>query len=133
MAERNGDMVAFVRARLDEEEGLARAAGSATWQSPPDRPGEVHDGTGGIAFSPKTEGFDDHIARQDPVRTLRRVMADKVLLDEYAAVAGLDADSPAPDFPSGRAVGLGFAVRQLAAEYSDHADYTASWLPRFTH
>jgi hypothetical protein len=54
-----------------------------------------------------------------------------VLLGEYVEVAELDTDRPAQDFRSGRAVGLGFAVRQLAAEYAGHPDYQARWLPRF--
>ncbi|WP_033230488.1 DUF6221 family protein, partial [Streptomyces graminis] len=55
----------------------------------------------------------------------------RVLVGEYVEVAGLDTDRPAQDFRSGRAVGLGFAVRQLAAEYAAHPDYQARWLPRF--
>ncbi|MEV7683931.1 DUF6221 family protein [Streptomyces sp. NPDC088341] len=127
----NACLVAFVRARLDEEERIAREAGGDTWRCPPELPGEVHDRAGGISFSVRTSGYDLHIARQDPSRTLRRVEMSRVLLDEYADVAGMDTDRPAHDFPSGRAVGLGFAVRQIAAEHARHPDYRAKWLPRF--
>ncbi|QIQ00972.1 DUF6221 family protein [Streptomyces liangshanensis] len=132
MTEHNADLVAFVRARLDDEERLAEAAGGAGWHHPPGSSGEVHDSLGAIAFSVRTRGFDEHIARQDPARTLRRIGSSRVLLDQYVPLAGLDVDSPASDYASGRAVGLGFAVRQLAAEHADHPDYRASWLPRFT-
>ncbi|MEU3185379.1 DUF6221 family protein [Streptomyces sp. NPDC006923] len=132
MSNDQATMVAFVRARLYEEEQIAKAAGGDTWWSPPDLPGEVHDELGGIAFAVKTRGYDTHIARQNPASTLRRIEASRVVLDEYAAVAELDTDTPAHDYPSGRAVGLGFAVRNMAAEYADHPDYRASWLPRFT-
>lgn len=76
-------------------------------------------------------GFDQHIAFQDPARTMRRIETSRVLLNEYAEVAGLDTDRPDQDFRSGRAVGLGFAVRQLAAEHAGHPGYRARWLPRF--
>ncbi|MFI5756884.1 DUF6221 family protein [Streptomyces sp. NPDC051569] len=125
-------MVAFVRARLDEEDRIARAAGGDSWRTPPDLPGEVHDRVGGIAFSVRMRGYEHHIARQDPSRTLRRIETNRVIVDEYAEVAALDTDSPAEDRPSGRAVGLGFAVRQMAAEHADHPEYKASWLPRYS-
>jgi hypothetical protein len=131
MTDHNADLVAFVRARLDEEALLAEAAGGAGWRSPPELPGEVHDSLGAIAFSVRTRGYDHHIARQDPARTLRRIASSRVLLDQYVPVAALDVDYPASAYASGRAVGLGFAVRQLAAEHADHPDYKASWLPRF--
>jgi hypothetical protein len=124
-------LIAFVRARLGEEERLAHAAGGDLWWTPGDLPGEIHGGSGVIAFSVKTERYDTHIARQDPARTLRRVAASRVIVDEYAEVAGLDIDAAAADYPSGRAVGLGFAVRQMAAQYASHDDYRARWMPRF--
>lgn len=125
------DMLAFVRARLDEEEQVARAAGGERWRCPPEAPGEVHDRSGGISFSVRTQGYDRHIALQDPARTLRRIETSRVLLGEYAEVAHLDVDRPEHDFQSGRAVGLGFVVRQMAAEHAGHGDYQARWLPRF--
>lgn len=127
----NEALIAFVQARLDEEEQIARNGGSDTWRCPPDRPGEVHSSTGPIAFSMKDYGYDHHIAHQDPAQTLRRIETTRVLLGEYAEVAGLDLDRPARDFPSGRAVGLGFVVRQIAAEHAGHSDYRVKWLPRF--
>ncbi|MCG7524675.1 DUF6221 family protein [Streptomyces sp. OfavH-34-F] len=129
----NSDLVAFVRARLDEEEDLARAAGGERWRCPTDVPGEIHDRSGAIAFTLRAHGhdYDRHIARQDPARTLQRIETHRVLLDEYAEVAALDVDRPQRDFASGRAFGLGFAVRQLAAENAGHPDYQVKWLPRF--
>ncbi|MFH8514715.1 DUF6221 family protein [Streptomyces gelaticus] len=127
----NSDMIDFVRERLADEERIAQAAGGDSWRCPADVPGEVHDRSGAIAFSVRNLGFDQHIALQDPARTLRRIETSRVLLNEYAEVAHLDTDRPEHDFPSGRAVGLGFAVRQLAAEHAGHPGYRARWLPRF--
>ncbi|WP_326768944.1 DUF6221 family protein [Streptomyces sp. NBC_01591] len=127
----NSDMIDFVRERLAEEERIAQAAGGDGWRCPADVPGEVHDRSGAIAFSVRNLGFDQHIALQDPARTMRRIETSRVLLNEYAEVADLDTDRPEHDFRSGRAVGLGFAVRQLAAEHAGHPGYRARWLPRF--
>lgn len=127
----NSDLVAFVRARLDEEEQTAREAGGEGWRCPAEVPGEIHDRGGAIAFTLRTHGYDHHIARQDPARTLQRIETNRVLLDEYTEVAALDTDRPQRDFASGRAFGLGFAVRQMAAEHAGHPDYQVKWLPRF--
>jgi hypothetical protein len=130
MTEPNRDLVAFVRARLHEEEQLARAAGGDSWRSTREHPGEVHDPAGGIVFCVRTRSFDEHIAHQDPARTLLRIVASRVILDEYAEVAAKDTDVPGDDYASGRAVGLGFAVRNMAAEHPGHPEYRAAWLPR---
>ncbi|MEV7422093.1 MULTISPECIES: DUF6221 family protein [unclassified Streptomyces] len=127
----NAALMAFVRARLAEEEALARAAGADSWRCPPDLPGEVHDANGTVAFTLKGFGYDRHTAYQDPARTLRRIETSRVLVDEYEEVAELDVDRPDQTFRAGRAVGLGFVVRQLAAEHAGHPEYKAGWLPRF--
>lgn len=127
----NAKLVAFVREGLDEETQIAKGAGGDFWRCPSGLPGEVHDRTGGVAFSVRTLRYDQHIARQDPARTLRRIERSRVLLDEYADVADMDTDRPAHDFRSGRAVGLGFVVRQMAAEHADRPGYQVKWLPRF--
>ncbi|MGW2086140.1 DUF6221 family protein, partial [Streptomyces sp. NPDC001880] len=101
----NSDMIDFVRERLAEEERIAQAAGGDSWRCPADVPGEVHDRSGAITFSLRNLGFDQHIALQDPARTLRRIETSRVLLDEYAEIADLDTDRPEHDFGSGRAVG----------------------------
>ncbi|MEU0374653.1 DUF6221 family protein [Streptomyces sp. NPDC006283] len=127
----DADMVSFIDARLTEEEQVAWDAGGASWRCPADLPGEVHDRTSAIAFTVRGAGYDRHIALQDPARTLARIETSRVLLGEYVQVADRDSDRPDNDFASGRAVGLGFAVRQLAAEYAWHPGYKAKWLPRF--
>ncbi|MFD3486539.1 DUF6221 family protein [Streptomyces sp. NPDC058665] len=127
----NAKLVAFLMAGLDMEAQIAKGAGGDFWRCPSGLQGEVHDRTGAVVFSVRELGYDQHIARQNPARTLRRLERSRVLLDEYAKVADMDTDRPGNDFPSGHAVGLGFAVRQMAAEHADRLGYQAKWLPGF--
>ncbi|QIQ01892.1 DUF6221 family protein [Streptomyces liangshanensis] len=153
----NADLVAFVRARLDEREAVARAARPTTadptaghWvaahprASPQDEPdpdltvvgAQEPDGREWIVAEAgrgeRSPAIAMFIADHDPDAVLRRVVADRVMLDAYADLAHLDVDGNSYDYPSGQAVGLGFAVRHLAALDAGHPDYQATWLPRFT-
>lgn len=95
------DLVAFLRARLDEDEQTARAAadetGIAAWVGS-DESGHAwryqhggvwgdHDGL--CSEAPYVVGTDlrqvqDHIARHDPARVLAEVDAKRRMVDEYA-------------------------------------------------
>lgn len=152
------DLVAFVRARLDEREATARAARPTTteptaghWVAahPLSSPEEQPDTDLTVVGAQETDGREwivaeagrgkrspaiaIFIADNDPDAILRRIAVDRVVVDQYADVADLDTDSTAYDYPSGRAVGLGFTVRHLAALDAEHPDYQASWLPRFAN
>lgn len=103
------DVVEFLKARLDEDEAAAKAAG---WEHPcpPCRSGQwqcvgvrhlrydngagedvrVIDTTGGpamwheqISVRADNGGVADHIARHDPARVLREVAAKRKVLDEH--------------------------------------------------
>jgi hypothetical protein len=90
------DLVAAIRAAIDEDERVARAADRRSrFEDPNDssswyyRDGEVRsrNGDGLIAagaFGDDTLGleFGEHIARFDPDRTLRRAAAHRKILDE---------------------------------------------------
>ena len=124
----NARMAAFVRARLDEAERDARAAKPGPWHA---------DGGSVYATHPVDEVVDytesaDHIARQDPARTLRRIAMQRELLDAYLEVADLDTPAAAYDYPHGHSIGLGLAVRQMAREHEDHPDYRPAWSQGFT-
>jgi hypothetical protein len=116
------DLVAFLAARLDEDEAAARAAlsqsaeeGTAWWFDDvgPETPREFH------------------VARHDPARVLREVEARREILNRYAR--GLAGDLP--EWKAGRElIEAGLAIlravlRDLAAVYSDHPDYRAEWKP----
>ncbi|MEU0370627.1 DUF6221 family protein [Streptomyces sp. NPDC006283] len=132
-------LVQFVRERLDYDEQLARWAEgqSPAWyaSSASDEPNNpdracVVNGKDESITGDTDAGYADHIRTHDPERTLLRVAADRSLVEAYADVADLDTDDPEPSFASGRAVGLGIAVRALAALHSGHRDYQSTWAPR---
>src|SRR5262249_21548497 len=110
-------LVAFLRARLDEDEAGAKAA------SP---------GLGWIRHSLDRGDIDAaadeaHVVRHHPARVLREVEAKRAILDRHAycqrhgGVPGnehLDAD------------GLeDYVLLPLAAIYRDHPDYRQEWKP----
>ncbi|MFD3917292.1 DUF6221 family protein [Streptomyces sp. NPDC058603] len=145
-----GDLVAFVRARLDEDEQVARSTCTPPdWhQGPGDDPEWTTDEMvlmwppefhtpyeqdkhwRGLTADPA--GLAAHIARHDPAHVLRRIARDRAVLDAYEEVADMDTDNAEPEYAYGRAVGLGYAVRQMATEHDGHPDYKTSWNSGFT-
>jgi hypothetical protein len=129
------DLVAFLRARLDEDEAAARAVedNSAPWDGQWEADGNhalrtyngwvlATAGTPGGEFPP---GVLAHIARHDPARVLREVEAKRAIVDAYA---GTDGGSPR-DRDRGRWDALNAAVSALATVYRDHPDYDEAWKP----
>jgi hypothetical protein len=100
------DLISFVRARLDEDEAAARDA--APFYADRDLVAEMVE-----------EGFDaevpEHAQRHDPARALREVAAKRAILVMYADARW---DLARED-----------VVRELAAVWSDHADYRQEWAP----
>jgi hypothetical protein len=120
------EQVAFLAARLDEDETSAKLAAreGGTWtQDDPARfPGSISSLGGPVVYD---EGAPDenqapHIVRFDPNRMLRDVAADRQLL---AAWQQAEAATPASAWESDYAQALERAVRIRAAVYSDHPDY----------
>lgn len=109
------DLIAFVRARLDEDEAAARKADEM--------------GAGVWALAPHF-----HTARHSPARVLREVAAKRAILADHHVHVSLDGsrrwcerccddqllqdDSYCP------------TLRALAFVWSDHPDYRAEWAPR---
>jgi hypothetical protein len=146
------DMVAFLKARYDEEE--ATAGSSRTWkvehhdcaepewdpctEQPCPYAAECAEGTCGHASVVGSDGMRiypegghtaleaEHIARWDPARVLREVEAKRKILDALQeAEAALDRGYT--DLVRGSQLTLLRACRFLAAVYSDHPDYDQSW------
>lgn len=130
------DLIAFMKARLDEDEAIATAAAQFGTDGFSGRPqwinqyGMVVDATdsdwaivdlGGTAVS--GEPVYAHIARHDPARTLREVAADRALLAEYDELAnGLSAYM----YMAGALEGI---IRYRVTVWSDHPDYRDEWRP----
>jgi hypothetical protein len=122
------DLVEFLRARLDEDEAVARAAAPPPWNA---FIGSVTSGA-----PPNDEEFCDlippgeskgddasaaHIARHDPARVLREVEAKRQIVErcerELRDYVGTGAQAALPYL----------LLRALARPYADHPDYDSAW------
>ena len=120
-------IVAFAKARLDEDEAVAkRAAACALVQ----REGyEAGDWSWLQSYGqpqPEQVALIDHQARFDPARVLRDVEAGRRLLDAYLRT---EQAVPAESWESDYTQALGQAVRFRAAVWRDHPEYDQSWAP----
>jgi len=148
------EIVEFLRARLDEDEQVARAAlgraaffgNTGEWIAD-----QVRDPNGPIplifalsgagartqvadlshAHDPDERGT--HIARHDPARVLREVEAKRRIIERYEADR---ADFQRHDgyqrnaaMSAARMEISEQALRALAAAYSDHSEYQPHWKP----
>lgn len=121
------DLVEWLRARLDEDEALARRCRGERWE---------REGTEWVFGVPSADTiwFDhsyphvgDHIARWDPARVLAEVEAKRSLLAAYdEARAYYSANRSAP---AGEVHGLWTAVKFSALPYADQPGYRDEWRP----
>jgi hypothetical protein len=137
MAAMSEDLVAFLHARIEEDEALATSGESWTVFDE-----SVH-GTRRVDVDFSIERVvactrawrAEHIARHDPVRVLAEVAAKRQLL-VVCETAKRNADLPDPEggyppavFVNGYASALDHAVRLAALPYADHPDYRQEWAP----
>ena len=140
------DLAAFLAARLDEDEAVARRAASESPWSVSDtnddgtrdvNPAEAPDGLWHGEVALHIAGNDaTHIARHDPARVLREAEAGRALLAAYIkAEAALprgqrdDWEDSAVACAHGKVDGLRAAVAIRAAVYSGHPGYDPAWAP----
>ncbi|MFI2287543.1 DUF6221 family protein [Streptomyces niveus] len=111
------DLVAFLRARLDQGEQAAHATewcaatrGFNGWdaQRIDDDTWEVRS-HGAVLATNLEQGDVEHIARHDPARVLREIQAHRTTVDEYG-------------------IALGVCPR-IAAVRADHPDCMEAWRP----
>ncbi|MFI8439905.1 DUF6221 family protein [Streptomyces rochei] len=141
------DLVQWLRAQLDEDERIARAAGGAAWEELPVS-GWVH--TSPLPSSEwQPPGYDHHVASapvvedrahivaNDPARVLREVDAKRKIIDQctyWNERATSEAVDP-PKFPQpGLDLGLLLdamnpVLRLLAEPYADRPGYREEWRP----
>ncbi|MBT2385616.1 DUF6221 family protein [Streptomyces sp. ISL-11] len=136
-------LVAFLRARLDEDEQTARAAQPAPWVR--------HDHVAGVHANDATDerpygsavadcrrvpgGYGvtnaEHIVRHQPARVLADVAARRAVLDLYEEPEASDAlpDSVNRFTSSIQRHVIGEVLPHLALPYADHPDYREEWRP----
>jgi hypothetical protein len=129
------DLVAFLNARLDEDEAAARAAAPGVLSG--------RDAAGWCeVLLAKGIGADDegakHIARHDPGRVLREVAAERAILGFYLEPPNgfrsgnievlTGAESGSSGGPRLRTV-IEAITLDLAAIWSDYRDYDPAWAP----
>lgn len=136
------DLIAFLRARLDEDEQTARSTTAGPWTVKPVMYGSPDDGWGEpTAFEVVSEerdvvmhqlheggGIDHlddaiHIARHDPARVLREVEAKRVVLQQRERLEAICSD----DWTGLDAVEE--ILKAFAAAYCDHPGYRDDWRP----
>jgi hypothetical protein len=128
------DLIAFLAARLDENEALAKAAQAPSPWKAADHESDhwiVTDATGEpLIYDEGTPSLEEaaHIARHDPARSLRDVEADRKLIVAYRQTLSVPPTNEQVDQTAWR-LALEFALQLRAAVYSDHPDYRPEWAP----
>jgi hypothetical protein len=119
------DLVAFLNARLDEDEEAAKASVMPEWMI--SESGEFGYIVAAVGTETTGESIADawqedvavHIARHDPARVLREVEAKRAMLAELTRWPF--------DYRPGCNDPIRLFVHLLAAPYSDHPDWRAQW------
>jgi hypothetical protein len=126
------DLIAFVTARLDEDEAAAYKAAGGLYRGADGRfggrphwsalgHGIVADAAdpdwGVVDLGPciDDDALAEHIARHDPARVLREVAAKRQLMEEISSRSSQDVAE--------------IYLAALAAIYSDHPDCRPEWKP----
>ncbi|WP_238741501.1 DUF6221 family protein [Kitasatospora sp. A2-31] len=148
--------MAFLRARLDEDEEAARAAAepeswvqinrdlmpswSLQWWADPDVVAVVADETSAHPVAITPDGMEErdaearaaHIARHDPARVLAEVDAKRRILSRYTSAVEDSAEDAEGYYDENRAEDarqLRPVLRLLALPYAGHPGYRPEWAP----
>ncbi|MFI8531784.1 DUF6221 family protein [Streptomyces aquilus] len=135
------DLVQWLRAQLDEDERIARAAASVRgpdwWFEGyfEDMDGQVLAGmvldrgssaVRSLAMTTRSDAEGEHAVRHDPARVLRQVDAERRLLDVHALNGWVcdtcDNGEVEQTFPC-------LTLRLLALPYADRPGYREEWRP----
>ena len=132
-------IVAFVEARIADDERIARDAATGTsWGGMKTGPewvalrGAVEDAeSGGTIVHDEgmpTSAQAEHIARHDPARALRDVAAKRLLFAKQAPV--IDGTQSSWTWFEGSESEPEKVMQVLALPYADHPDYDPTWAPK---
>jgi hypothetical protein len=122
-------LVEFLRARLDEDEAVAREVPkpyvSGNWiVEDTFYEGMILVDRHGVAEENETTR---HMTRWSPARVLADVKAKRAIVRDYDEAVSYFAAHPMA--PAGEVHGIESALKRLAAAYADHPDYDATWAP----
>ncbi|MFE3578728.1 DUF6221 family protein [Streptomyces vinaceus] len=141
------DLVQFLRARLDEDEQTARAAGGrwmvlpvSGWVHTAPAPSDEwqHPGTDHHVASVPLDSDRAHIVRHDPARILAEVAWRRLTVDNYATLLqtfghvdwAAGKNDPVLSGTLAARETLHSMLRGMAtASYADHPDYRTEWQP----
>jgi hypothetical protein len=123
------DLAAFLTARLNAEEALARGAtqfNSADWTCPT---------TGVISFGPPDDEWSalgdrdltEHIATWDPARVLAEIAAKRVVLDAHTKLTGAVSGDTWCTCQDLHETWPCITLRALATVWNAHEDFDESW------
>lgn len=121
------ELIAFLNARLDEDEAAAKAAWRGDGWRHENMPDEVWTGRSAPGHTPIpiAKAWDqptaEHIARHDPARVLADVAAKR------AVIAACAHNLEYEDYGYTLAERV---LRALALPYAEHEDYKPHWRPR---
>jgi hypothetical protein len=139
------DLAAFLLARIEEDEAVARAATPGPWRVDSEDYAEAILADGAIPTYVLSGGrwggeasvFDAtedalHIARHDPARVLAQCTALRavvVFCDDQIRQAGVNADAEQIErsFDAGAAFVAHNTLRALASIWAAHEDYDPAW------
>jgi len=133
-------LVAFLKARLDEDEQAARAAGdlgwsydretftvrAEQWEVASRRRSTYPDDPAG-ATEPILDVHGAHIARHDPARVLAEVQAKRQMIRDIEVI--LSAAVMDLEIGGELAEAMREFLRLLALPYAGHESYQAEWVP----
>lgn len=138
------DLVTFLRARLDEDEAVARRAPDAPWFVPEWGASSVYlSGTGAGPLLRGSGGGTTaaHVVRHQPARVLAEVRAKRwivelhqptfAVLDQQECQVCLSDREPYPEMWCGDDYPCP-TLRLLAAPFASHQDYRTEWAPPAT-
>jgi hypothetical protein len=132
------DLVEFLRARLAEDEQVARYSGEpGQWDIgecvSTDEPGrtewEIVTENGYVTARTATNMRAAHIARHDPARVLREVEAKRQIVDAYAEALRIQDGFRETTGELMRRTAIEMACLAYAVAYAYHPDYREEWKP----
>jgi len=116
------DIVAFLRARLDEDQAVAQSATPGPWvRDALDVVPEGEHSGHTVAEECHGDADADHISRHDPAHVLADIASKRLIIDVVPPPPGAEV----PDTGSA----WDYILRLLTLPYATHPDYREEWRP----